>query len=148
MKWCIAKCCPRSHRLFKGPAFTVHEDTSVCASARYNVGGVGAGVAGWQRAYGAARMNFPSGGLAGNCNFTLDITASQLHPHQPIFSSVAHVAGRSGPRGSFGEGGWGGGACGSSLPLKIDIATALTGRTACGGGRETRRVIAIEQNHN
>lgn len=33
MKWCIAKCCPRDDRLFKGPAFMVHEDTSVCVSA-------------------------------------------------------------------------------------------------------------------
>lgn len=33
MKWCIAKCCPQDDRLFKGPAFMVHEDTSVCVSA-------------------------------------------------------------------------------------------------------------------
>lgn len=33
MKWCIAKCCPQDDRLFKGPAFMAHEDTSVCVSA-------------------------------------------------------------------------------------------------------------------
>lgn len=53
MKWCIAKCCPQDDRLFKGPAFMVHEDTSVCVSAA-----IMEGVSGWQQAYRAARMNF------------------------------------------------------------------------------------------
>lgn len=42
MKWCIAKCCPQDDQLFKGLAFMVHEDTSVCVLVAIM------GVAGWQ----------------------------------------------------------------------------------------------------
>lgn len=42
MKWCIAKCCPQDDQLFKGLAFMVYEDTSVCVLVPIM------GVAGWQ----------------------------------------------------------------------------------------------------